>query len=100
LHPRDRHSFPTRRSSDLVLAAPTASGASAGAAGPAVGTTILPNNVIPFDLVSSAASVVNWGDSKNSKLLTGLLRTVLGMNRLDLDRKSTRLNSSHDQISY
>lgn len=69
---------------NIVLAAPTAWGASAGSAGPTAGTTILPNNVIPFDLVMSAASVVNWGDSTNGKLLAKLLSTVLGLNTLQL----------------
>ena len=68
---------------NVVLAQPTASGLSAGStptSGPSAGTTILSNNVIPFDLVKTAATIVNWGDTTNAKLLTGLLTSVLGGN--------------------
>ena len=58
---------------NVVLVAPTASGLSAS-------NTILPNNVIPFDLVKSATSIVNWGDTNNAKLLTQMLTSVRGLN--------------------
>jgi hypothetical protein len=68
---------------NVVLVAPTASGASAGTiqtAGPDEGLPVPPNNVIPFDLVKTAAGAapVSWGDSANSKLLTQLLTSALG----------------------
>src|SRR5206468_12604308 len=62
---RDLHSFPTRRSSDLVLRE-------------------MPE--CEFEIVGA-------------DLPTELLKGVPGVIRY-LDRKSTRLNSSHDQISY
>lgn len=68
---------------NIVLAAPTASGLSAGTVpqtGPSVGLAILPNNVIPFDLVKNAATIANWGDSANAKLLTQLITSALGQN--------------------
>src|SRR5206468_11858462 len=95
--PRDLHSFPTRRSSDLrgqpvepelnrVLAIylqkdPVADG-------PALRT-----------YVSAIKGMVEAGSS--SADVAGYLRHAereLGI--VDQDRKSTRLNSSHDQISY
>jgi hypothetical protein len=67
---------------NVVLAVPTASGLSAGStptAGPYAGAKILPNNVIPFDLVKGSTSIVSWGDTTNAKLLTQLLASVLGL---------------------
>jgi hypothetical protein len=67
---------------NVVLAAPTSSGASAGtiaASGPGTGLPVLANNVIPFDLVKGVASVVNWGDSANARLLSRLTTSVLGL---------------------
>jgi hypothetical protein len=82
---------------NIVLAAPTQSGASAGTiapAGPNLGLPVLPNNVIPFDLMKSMSSMVNWGDSANAKLLTQLTTSVLGLNTVQMVRAvpgSTRL---------
>ena len=72
---------------NVVLAAPTSSGASAGtipASGPNAGQPVLPNNVIPFDLVKGVASIVSWGDSANVKLLTQLTTSVLGLNTVPM----------------
>ena len=72
---------------NVVLAAPTSSGASAGtiaASGPNTGLPVLPNNVIPFDLVKGVASIVSWGDSANVKLLTQLTTSVLGLNTVPM----------------
>jgi hypothetical protein len=66
---------------NVVLAAPTQSGLSAGtvpASGPGTGLPVQPNNVIPFDLAKAAATVVDWGDSSNAKLLAQLITSVLG----------------------
>ena len=60
---------------NIVLVEPTATGVSASSI-PTKG----PNNVIPFDLVKTAASVVNWGDSNNAKLLTQLIMSAIGLN--------------------
>ena len=64
---------------NIVLAAPTASGLSAGSS-----AKTLPNNVIPFDLVKGPASLVNWGDTANTTLLTQLLASVLGVNTVSM----------------
>ena len=68
---------------NVVLAQPTQSGLSAGTiptTGPGVGLPVQPNNVIPFDLLKTTATIVNWGDTTNAKLLTQLLTSVLGTN--------------------
>jgi len=89
---------------NIVLAAPTASGASAGTvatAGPNAGLPILPNNVIPFDLVKAATTIVNWGDSANAKLLTQLTTSVLGLNTMQMVRAvpgSTKLYDVVDPV--
>ena len=74
---------------NIVLAAPTASGASAGTiatSGPNTGLPILPNNVIAFDLVKVTTPIVNWGDTANTKLLTQLTTSVLGLNTVQMFR--------------
>ena len=70
-----------------MLAAPTLSGISARTVpttGPNVGQPVVPNNVIPSDLVKSTVPIVNWGDSNNAKLLTQLLTSVLGLNTVPM----------------
>src|SRR5207244_13103666 len=81
-HHPDLHSFPTRRSSDLLgtgssLAAPPA---------PTNEYTIGPEDIL---------DVTVWNNA-------GLSRTVPVRpdGKISLDRKSTRLNSSHQIISY
>ena len=77
--PRPAHNPLNDIEANVVLAAPTASGISAGTV-PAGGAAVLPNNVIPFDLVKGVTSVVNWGDTINVKLLSQLVMSVLGIN--------------------
>ena len=87
LTPRPAHNPANDIEANVVLAAPTASGLSAGSVpktGPNAGKTILPNNVIPFDLVKGVSSVVNWGDTANVKLLTQLTTSVLGLNTVTM----------------
>ena len=70
---------------NVVLASPTQSGQSAGVAtGPGTGQPIQPNNVIPFDLAKNVSTIVNWGDSANSKLITQLMTSVLGTNTVTM----------------
>src|SRR5205085_8038003 len=96
LHHRDLHSFPTRRSSDLIYATASkprqskslrASSTHLCVDGkrwvPAVGRDDL-GNAILLCLLSNALNVLNW-----------ILKLFHSR-----DRKSTRLNSSHSQISY
>ena len=74
---------------NVVLVAPTSTGQSAGttqATGPNTGLPIPPNNVIPFDLVKTAASIVSWGDSSNNKLLGALITSALGQNVVPMSR--------------
>ena len=40
------------------------------------GLPVLANNIIPFDIAKNAASLVNWGDTTNSKLLTALTLSI------------------------
>src|SRR5262245_66171068 len=76
-HHRDLHSFPTRRSSDLVKYWPKAPY-----------STTLSLGFTPASVSSSAG-------------LRAASRAVsFGGRSADLDRKSTRLNSSHLGISY
>ncbi len=85
--PRPAHNPANDVEANVVLVAPTASGASAGTlstSGPSTGLPILPNNVIPFDLVKASTPIVNWGDTANSKLLTGLTTSVLGLNTVPM----------------
>lgn len=72
---------------NMVLASPTQSGLSAGTiptTGPGVGLPVQPNNVIPFDLLKTAATIVNWGDTNNAKVLTQLILSVLGTNTVTM----------------
>jgi hypothetical protein len=73
---------------NIVLVAPTASGISAGTVpttGPNAGMPVLPNNVIPFDLVKPPTTLlVNWGDTNNVKLLTQLITSALGLSTVPM----------------
>jgi hypothetical protein len=106
LLPRPAHNPNNDIEANIVLAAPTASGISAGTVpttGPHVGTPVLPNNVIPFDLVKGVSSVVNWGDSVNVKLLTQLITSVLGLNTVPMSPSvlpgSTKVADVMDPVS-
>src|SRR5690348_18070463 len=76
-HPRDLHSFPTRRSSDLAIGIFVGIGMSC--------TT--------FNIVFGALGRAYPAEKRS---------VVLGISSAagSLDRKSTRLNSSHPSISY
>jgi hypothetical protein len=68
---------------NIVLVAPTVSGLRIGTVpttGSGQGLPVLPNNIIPFDIAKNVASLVNWGDSTNSKLLTALTLSVTRQN--------------------
>jgi hypothetical protein len=72
---------------NIVLVAPTASGAEIGSvatSGASQGLPTLPNNVIPFDIASNLSSIVSWGDSANTKLLSNLTMSALGMNTVTM----------------
>src|SRR5206468_8646211 len=97
-HHRPLHSFPTRRSSDLRLALPEA----------------LAQEEVERLWGAAMGHSPLWGLVVAMLLETGIKRDeLLALSPLDVlfrpaahgggvvrDRKSTRLNSSHDQISY
>src|SRR5262249_58297879 len=87
---RHRHSFPTRRSSDL-LAAGTAFGSVAGdLAGIGVDTILGGvNNIVGSD----------FADTMLGRAVADVFDGRGGNDLLNGDRKSTRLNSSHWPIS-
>ena len=104
--PRPAHNPANDIEANIVLAEPTASGMSAGTipkTGPNAGTPILPNNVIPFDLVKSSTPIVNWGDTANVKLLTQLVTSVLGLNTVPMSPAvlpgSTKVADVADPVS-
>src|SRR5207245_8196211 len=89
--PRRLHSFPTRRSSDLFLAA---AGRVVIFAGQALGAGLTP----PYYPGLILRQIVYVGYF--SLPVVGLTALFTGMVLALQDRKSTRLNSSHGSISY
>src|SRR5207302_10974546 len=85
-HRRDLHSFPTRRSSDLLLMQGSEVGARAPARGPAC-----PSLALGLRLPTEAFPCVRPD---------GRYSWCWACCRPAADRKSTRLNSSHVKISY
>src|SRR5699024_12425614 len=86
----DLYSFPTRRSSDLLLQSTDASKATPDAV---------------FDLIAASTPLrtVTTPDEFAAAIMIFLSpysRAVTGQNLIVEDRKSTRLNSSHVSISY
>src|SRR5207248_3577548 len=100
LHPPPLPSFPTRRSSDLA----------AVLSHRYIADRFLPDKAI--DLVDEAASKIRMEATSMPVELDEVKRRIMqleiereGLRKekdpaLDLDRKSTRLNSSHRTISY
>src|SRR5205085_11538672 len=85
---RDLHSFPTRRSSDL------------GSARLRIATLVLPSLATHDDLYGRAPIDVAAGDRLLRLSPERFPQPAAFDHQLDADRKSTRLNSSHSQISY
>src|SRR5205807_4284710 len=91
-HHRDLHSFPTRRSSDLETP-----GAGVDVRGPQPHA----QQMISAEHVQRQIAVVSVVAVKKTRFLPSVQRRVGGVQvQHDLDRKSTRLNSSHLVISY
>src|SRR5206468_12240322 len=91
--PRDLHPFPTRRSSDLGFVASVMDAVRREA-------TVPPP--IPFPWKRALPGLAVAGLTLGLVLILSLeqlVRTVTSPS-IPADRKSTRLNSSHDQISY
>src|SRR5438034_3399256 len=80
-YPRDLHSFPTRRSSDLQLRLETYEG--------------FPPRTPPLAAIDEAV-----GRTPKRSLAAGAALTAADLESPYEDRKSTRLNSSHTVISY
>jgi hypothetical protein len=77
---------------NIVLVAPTASGLRIGTVpttGSGQGLPVLPNNIIPFDIAKNAASLINWGDTNNSKLLTALTLSITRQNTVAMSSVAT-----------
>src|SRR5699024_12140141 len=99
-HPRTLHSFPTRRSSDLHRA--TQDIQDLGEFIDTAGTNNLANWSYPVIMSAGGESghAVLLGVHPHAAELENLeLSAVLGQAHLFVDRKSTRLNSSHVSIS-
>src|SRR5206468_11586903 len=96
---RALHSFPTRRSSDLLCEKLT----SVFGAIDAGGFNRRIKEACVFQLLEIHVAIECAGNTSNPKLDTALnVRWNLTLRHYvrNRDRKSTRLNSSHDQISY
>src|SRR5207249_6657843 len=92
-HHRPLHSFPTRRSSDLAVTAAVALGV--GQAEPAQVGQLAP------EVRRVAAFILLQTPDEGGRAVVAEEIARLGLDlALDLDRKSTRLNSSHVSISY
>src|SRR5207248_11455983 len=94
--PRARHSFPTRRSSDLHLdreqsAADRTDNRVDG----------VPGGIEPRNLVGEKfEEIKNAGNDDDPGLAENFERLEIRREDDPIDRKSTRLNSSHRTISY
>src|SRR5206468_7579869 len=95
----DLHSFPTRRSSDLVQSLAVTNDSVLLAGVQALGILRSTDHGSTWVLCDTADNVHALATSPNGHVFAGLSRgSYQGIHRSD--RKSTRLNSSHDQISY
>src|SRR5690606_41507938 len=96
----EHHTFPTRRSSDLRLAAYNAASArrsrSSGARGVAGSQHATPT----LTVTTGAASERSWGIPRALTRARASSATRSAPAQSVADRKSTRLNSSHVKISY
>src|SRR5690606_41292750 len=93
-HHRDLHSFPTRRSSDLTRDIKGDTWVAS-----AQSTWLYK----PLDTVFNSSFYIRRSCSCSSPTVFSILCiavTVCGLAVIGVDRKSTRLNSSHVKISY
>src|SRR5690606_41942051 len=97
---RDLHSFPTRRSSDLL---PIAAQPVLAVGSDASGATAFAPSVAACRRREIDGRWI-LGNARGSTVRIGLLASgIVGRavrDELGIDRKSTRLNSSHVKISY
>src|SRR5207249_12266265 len=92
-HHRHLHSFPTRRSSDLTSFDPHAKLGKDIAAGAVLIATV---NAVAIGYLVFARRL----SDPSSRLLDRVRNAPIDLTLIALDRKSTRLNSSHVSISY
>src|SRR5207253_5947943 len=90
--PRDLHSFPTRRSSDLIAERLPHVGAVEAQLGQAHHAIDVQPGIVSADGVQGAANLL----PRNGRRTAEFQKEPAD----SLDRKSTRLNSSHVAISY
>src|SRR5205807_3532759 len=94
----DLHSFPTRRSSDLQVGNVDLQ--------PQVGKGTAyvdggePQHLFRLDRIAAHAQVRPQHDDWNVHAVQQVGEIVVELNSVNIDRKSTRLNSSHLVISY
>jgi hypothetical protein len=72
---------------NVVLVTPTASGLRIGTvptSGAGQGLPVLPNNVIPFDIAKTPASLISWGDTANAKILGALMLSITRQNTVPM----------------
>src|SRR5206468_9294500 len=98
--PRHLHSFPTRRSSDLFIKLMNAKAAKLGLARTHFAR---PDGLDAHGHYSTALDVTRLAEAAmRVPQIRAVVRlrtsSISGGRRLHTDRKSTRLNSSHDQI--
>src|SRR5205085_9426864 len=96
---RDLHSFPTRRSSDLVMSSVTLLETTLNSE-LAESVTPLKPRVPSWSSVLSTVSFEPVSVRVPRRTLGVLLIDAARATLIVVDRKSTRLNSSHSQISY
>src|SRR5207247_3949212 len=98
IHHQNLHPFPTRRSSDLKTERQTANRRNASGADAGCGQE-LPSRGIHQEAAGVAGGATYCGVRKRDALKQELA-FAKGAGRSRIDRKSTRLNSSHEWISY
>src|SRR5690606_41601661 len=86
---RDLHSFPTRRSSDLRFIREMENI-----------TVCVAEDIIDKNMLKELIYSIIYEDDFPEELKIRLTHSLSQAQALNLDRKSTRLNSSHVKISY
>src|SRR5690606_39573380 len=95
---RDLHSFPTRRSSDLSTG--DESSTSTFTTFPEISDSISLKSFMASIIHRTSPSLIIWPTSTKTGLSGEGLRYKVPIIGDFIDRKSTRLNSSHVKISY
>src|SRR5204862_6917588 len=91
---RDLHSFPTRRSSDLLKGKVT------GITRLSRKAKLLMSLVGVAAVIGIVASIMTVGDDQSASANGASPGAADSTKAKEVDRKSTRLNSSHVEISY